>query len=670
MKVPIDWLKELVNFRASPEQLAEMLTMAGLETVVELGNILEVDIIPNRSDCWSVRGIAREIAALTKLKIKKSKLKIKEISKKANSAVKVEVRDHELCPRYMARVIENVRVGESPDWLKKRLDKIGIRSINNVVDVTNYLLMELGQPMHAFDASLITAQTIIVRRARPEEKITTIDGKEHKLDKDMLVIADPGKSIAVAGVMGGADTEVNNRTKTVILESAYFNPVSVHKTSKFLKLRTESSIRFEHGVDWMTVEEALDRAAAMIAGLGKGNVLRGKIDIKTRERKPKAVTIRPERVNQILGTDIAKAEMMSILKRLGFAINGNKVRIPLFRAADISREIDLIEEISRIYGYDRIRATMPNTAFPGKETDKEDIFRSRVREIMIGCGLHEVQTYSMLGPKDFEKIGLPLEKAIPVANPLNPEEGYMRTKMLPSLLNVILHNLNRQVKDVFIFEIGKTFNPSSQKLPEEKGVLCAAATGSPFMSALDKGQIEYFYTKGIVENLLSALGIEDYKFVETISHLVQPGKGAELVNLGLLGELHPDIRRNYGLAPNNFGSGIENPVCFFEIDLDALFKLFKEEKRYKPLPKFPSVSRDIAMFVPKGLENQLILTTIRKTGAEMIENVYLFDRFKDSLAYRIVYRNPERTLTDAEVNSKHEEIAQNLESKLNVRVRR
>ncbi|MEE8637693.1 MAG: phenylalanine--tRNA ligase subunit beta, partial [Candidatus Margulisiibacteriota bacterium] len=549
----------------------------------------------------------------------------------------------------------------SPDWLKKKLDKADIRSINNVVDVTNYLLHELGQPMHAFDAGFITSQTIIVRRAKPKEKIITLDGKEHELDKDMLLIADPGKAIAVAGVMGGIDTEVSKKTRTVILESAYFDPVSIHKTSKFLKLRTDSSIRFEHGVDWMTVEEALDRAAAMIAGLGKGNVLCGKIDVKKKDRKPKIVTLRPDKVNQILGTDIKKAEMMGILKRLGFGVNGSKVKIPLFRAADISREIDLIEEIARIYSFEKIEATMPNTAFPGKAVDKEDLFRSRVREIMIGCGLHEVQTYSMLGPKDFERVGLPIDLAIKVANPLNPEEGYMRTRIIPSLLNVILHNVNRQIKDVFVFEIGKTFNPSSHKLPEEKWMLCAAAAGSPFMSAIDKGEVDYFYMKGILENLLTVLGIDDYKFAETIKHLIQPGKGADVVGLGVLGELHPDIRRNYE---------IERSVCFFEIDLDALFKLVKEERRYKPLPKFPSVSRDIAMFIPKGVENQLIISTIKMTGGELIENVYLFDRYKDSLAYRIVYRDPEKTLTDDEVNSKHEEIVQTLESKLNVRIRR
>ena len=661
MKAPLDWLKELVGFRLGPDQLAKMLTMGGLETVVETGNVLEIDIIPNRSDCWSIRGIAREVAALTKSKVKIHKSKVKEIPKRVGKIVKVVVKDKDLCPRYMARVVENVSIGPSPEWLRNRLEKAGVRSNNNVVDVTNYLLLELGQPMHAFDANLVADQTIIVRRARPGEKITTLDGREHELDKNMLLIADPQKAIAVAGVMGAANTEVSSQTKTVILESAFFEPVSVHKTSKFLKLRTDSSIRFEHGVDWNAVEEALDRAAAMIAELGKGFVLKGKIDRRAGTRKPKTVTLRPGKANQILGTDIKRAEMMSILKRVGFDVKGNRVIIPLFRAADIYREIDLIEEIARIYGYGKIKASMPNTAFPGKSVDREDIFRNQVRQIMAGCGLNEVQTYSMLGPEDFKKAGLDIEKAIKVANPLNVEEGYMRTHMLPSLLNVVLHNVNRQMENVFIFEIGKTFVSSAGKLPKEKWVLCAAATGSPFMSALDKGKVDYLYIKGILENLTSSLGIPPQKLVDIDHPLIQPGRGALVQGLGMMGELHPDIRKNYGL---------EAPLCFFEIDLGALYAFAREEKRYKPLPKFPSVSRDVAMFVPKGLENQLVISTIQKIGGGMVEKAFLFDKYKDSLAYRIVYRDPSRTLTDAEVNSKHEEIVKALESKLNARVRK
>lgn len=665
MRVPIDWLKELVSFRAGSDQLANMLTMAGLETVVLPDDVLEVDVLPNRSDCWSVRGIAREVSALTKFKMKNVKCKMKESSKSIKGRVKVEVRDKDLCPRYMARVIENVKVGESPEWLKKRLERAGMRPINNVVDVTNYLLHEIGQPMHAFDASLLKDQHIIVRRANPGEKVMTLDGKEHILESDMLVIADPDKAIAVAGVMGGANTEVGVTTKTVILESAYFNPVSIHKTSKSLKVRTESSVRFEHGVDWEAVEEALDRGAALIAELGRGEVLKGKVDVMAKERKAKTIELRVERLNKILGADISAGDMISILKRLGFGVKNAesrklKVEIPLFRAMDIEREIDLIEEIARIWGYNRIEATMPNTAFAGKEVDKEDVFHNRVREIMVGCGLSEVQTYSMLGPKDFEATGISAGKAVKISNPLTVEEGILRTHILPGLLKVLAHNQNRQIENVFIFEIGKVFAPSAEKLPEERWKLGGVMMGSPFMSAIDKGEADYFYVKGVIDNLFRALGVEMPKLSETESFLLQPGKAAKIEGVGIFGALHADVQRNYELA---------KPVFFFEIDLDELFKTLPAERRYRPLPKFPWVSRDISMFVPAELENQKIIEIVRTAGGDLVEEVFPFDKYKDSVAYRVIYRNPERTLTEEEVNKKHQEITQELASKLKVRIR-
>ncbi|MFA6548548.1 MAG: phenylalanine--tRNA ligase subunit beta, partial [Candidatus Margulisiibacteriota bacterium] len=473
MRVPIDWLKELVSFRAGPDQLAQMLTMGGLETVVVSDDILEVDILPNRSDCWSMRGIAREVSALTKFKTKNPKFKIKESTQKIEGLVRVEVREKELCPRYMARVISNVKVIDSPEWLKKRLEQIGLRPINNVVDVTNYLLHEIGQPMHAFDASLIKDQHIIVRKAGPGEKIVTLDGKEHLLEHDMLVIADPEKAIAVAGVMGGGNTEVSAVTRTVILESAYFNPISIHKTSKQSKIRTDSSVRFEHGVDWNAVEEALDRAAALIAELGRGEVARGKVDVCAKEKKTKIIELRTERVNKILGVEMPVGDMISILTRLGFknkrvGHNKLKVEIPLFRAMDIEREIDLIEELARIWGYSRVPGSMPDTAFPGKQINRADNLREQVRTALAGCGLNEVQTYGMLGIKDFEKTGLPSDKAVKITNPLTVEMSILRSHLLPGLLNVILHNQNRQVENVFIFEIGKVFTRVSDKTVEEK----------------------------------------------------------------------------------------------------------------------------------------------------------------------------------------------------------
>jgi len=665
MRVPIDWLKELLTFRSSPDQVAEMLTMGGLETVRLPDEVLEVDVLPNRADCWSVRGIAREVSALTKFKLKPQKTKLKESYKKLNHLVKVEVRDKDLCPRYMARVIESVKVGESPEWLKKRLEQVGLRPINNVVDVTNYLLHEIGQPMHAFDATLIKDQFIIVRRANPGEKVVTLDGKEHKLEPEVLVIADPDKAIAVAGVMGCANTEVSASTKTIILESAYFNPISIHKTAGLLKIRSESSVRFEHGVDWNAVEETLDRGAALIAELGRGEVLKGKVDAMGKEMKPKVIELRCDRVNNILGAEISQGDMMSILKRLGFQVSNMKtsllkVIVPLYRAMDIEREIDLIEEIARIWGYNRIEPTLPNTAIAGKESARDDDLRNKVAVLLAGCGLNEVKTYSMLGPKDLANTGLSAEGTIKIGNPLTVEESIMRTNILTGLLKAALHNQNRGLENIFIFEIGKVFLPSPEKLPNEKWSLGGLAIGSPFMSPLDKGEVDYSYIKGIMENLLSGLGLSLPEVKAADSKLLQPGKGAQIEGLGIFGALHPEIRRKFELA---------KPVFFFELDLDALTKLASVEKKYAPLPKFPAMSRDISLTVPAGLTNQAIVELIERVGGDLVEAVYPFDKYKDSAAYRVIYRHAGRTLTEIEVNAKHQAIVSELVAKLMVKIR-
>jgi len=666
MRVPIEWLKELVSFRAGPDQLAQLLTMAGLETVLLPDDILDVDVLPNRADCWSILGVAREVSAITKFKLKNIHYKTKESAKKINGSVKVEVRDKELCPRYMVRVIENVKVGESPEWLKKKLERSGLRSINNVVDVTNYLLHEMGQPLHAFDAALVKDQFIIVRRANPEEKITTLDGKEQLLTPDVLVIADPEKVIAIGGVMGGANSEVNSETRTIILESAFFNPISIHKTSKLLKLRTEASIRFDYGVDWDGVETGLDRAAALIAELGRGDVLKGKLDAIGKSRKPRCLELRPGRANQLLGTEIATGDMISILKRLGFTVKRGdsgklKVEVPPYRLMDIEREIDLIEEIARIWGYNRIEATMPFAGFAGRNRNLEDIFRSKLVDILTGEGLTEVETYSMLGPKDFEQTGISQEVTVKIANPLTVEESLMRPELLPGLLKVAAYNKNRQRDNIFVFEIGRTFAPAHDKLPKERWHVAGLLTGSPFMSALDKGEADYFYLKGVVENMFQGIGCEPPKISEADNFLLQPGRGAVIEGIGIFGALHPDIQRNYEFT---------RPVFFFEFDAEALFELAAANKKsYRPLPRFPSVTRDVSMFLPPDLENQVIISTIYKTGGSLVESAFPFDKYKDSAAYRIVYRHPDRTLTEEEINIKQQEIVNALVNKLSVRLR-
>jgi phenylalanyl-tRNA synthetase beta chain len=622
------------------------------------GCVLDIDVLPNRGDCLSILGVAREVSAITGNKLKNPKIQMLRQAqhpeqrrgtlnpKQAPSTkIQVEVKDKELCPRYMARMVENVSVGESPEWLKNRLLLTGLRPINNVVDATNYLLMELGQPMHAFDAGKINGQKIIIRCAKPGEKIITLDGMEHKLEKDRLVIADDQRPIALAGVMGGANTEVSDSTATVLLESAYFDPTSIIKTSKATKLRTEASIRFEKGVDWEMVESALDRAAHLIAELSGGKVTSYKVDLKAKDRKPKVLELRQERLNKILGTKVPLSEAAKILVKLGFTrlrqgSGGQgklRVGVPLWRAGDIEREIDLIEEVARIRGYDRIPVTLPRAAGEVTE-DKKYIFLKKIKEILVGCGLFEAQTFSLVDPQA-AGVG-----ALKLANPMAPEESALRTEMLPSLLRAVSYNLRRQVEDVKLFEIGKVF------LPEERLVLAGALTG-----------IDFLGLKGVVENLLNELS-SGWKLESTAKPEYHPGQSAAVIGhngklLGNFGRLHPDLK-------------FSREVFVFEFDIEALLSQVQIGKRYRPLPKYPKVERDIAMFVPLGVTSRQITEVILQAGGELVEEVALFDRYQNSQAYRIAFRDAQKTLTDEIVNQKFESIQNELTARLKVQIRK
>lgn len=641
MKIPLEWLKDFVEVKVKAERLQELLTMAGLEVGAVEGDVLDIEVLPNRGDCLSILGVAREVSAITGNKLKNPKTQTLNTKQVLSSKIQVEVKDKELCPRYMARVVEKVSVGESPEWMKNRLLLAGLRPVNNVVDATNYLLIELGQPMHAFDASKINGQKVTIRRARPGEKILTLDGMEHKLEKDMLVIADAERPIALAGLMGGADTEVSASTTTVLLESAFFDPASIHRTSKTAKLRTEAGIRFEKGVDWEMVECALDRAAALIAELSGGKVTSYKVDLKTKVRKPKVLELRQERLNQILGTKVPLGEAARILTRLGFRKlkverRALSVGVPLWRAGDIEREIDLIEEVARLRGYDRIPVTLPRAVGEVIE-DQKYSFLKRIKEVLVGCGMFEAQTFTLVDPKTAG------EGALKLANPMAPEESALRTEMLPSLLKAVTYNLRRQVEDVKLFEIGKVF------LPEERLVLAGALT-----------KVDFAGLKMIVENLLSEI-TSGWKLESFAKREYHPGQSAAVIGrdgklLGNFGRLHPELK--------------SDEIYVFEFDIEALFAEAKIVKRYKPLPKYPKVERDLAMFVPPGVTSGQIVEVIRRAGGELIEEVRLFDIFKNSQAYRISFRDAQKTLTDAVVGDKFDAIQNELTEKLKVQIRK
>jgi phenylalanyl-tRNA synthetase beta chain len=634
------------------------------------GAVLDIDILPNRIDVLSIIGVAREIVAILNKKIKMPVSAVKESEVSVKKAVNITVKDKDLCPRYMARVIKDVSIKPSPEWMQERLTACGMRPINNIVDITNYVLLEMGQPLHAFDLDMLKDSALIVRKGVKGEKIATIDGEKRETE-GCLVIADAQKAVALAGIMGGLDSEVTNATKNILLESAFFDPKTIHSAEKRLKIRSEASTRFDRGVDWNGVETALERAAELIAELSGGKVLAGRIDIKAKDRKPKLVTLRLKRINDILGTDLKLSEVKAILNRLGFKLKGTKVEVPLFRAGDIEREIDVIEEIARIHGYEKIPVTLPDLKIKGIKGVSEDQIK-RIKTILVDAGLYETINYSMLPPVEV-KIGDPRGEAIKVLNPISEDLSVMRKSIIPSLLKVLTFNLNRQIEDVNIFEIGKIFFRDSKGANVEKTELGAVLYGKRnYRYDGSKESIDFFQVKKIVEDILSYLGVS-FDMKENVLPGYHPSRSAAVLkggkNIGVFGELHPDVVGSLGL---------DKPVYVLSLDLDEILNLKKLPPKYKEIPSYPAVRRDIAMLVPYGVSHSAIVKEIKASGGELVEEVVLFDKYEGtqiekgyySLAYSVTYRNSGRTLTVEEVNLKHGEISQNLSDKLGVKVRK
>lgn len=679
MKIPFEWVKDFVKTKRTAAETADRLSMAGTEISSCANNVLEVEVLPNRGDCLSVTGIAREICAIEGKTLKKTKVKLKEIKKRTSSAASVEVREKDLCPRYMARVIKGARVGHSPEWMQKRLIEAGMRPISSIVDVTNYVMLETGQPLHAFDLDLLDGRKIIVRKPHEKEKIVTLDGFERELFPSDLVIADAKKAVAIAGVMGGGNSEVSQGTTNILLESAYFSPVSINRTSKTQKLRTEASIRFEKGVDFDNVPYALDLAAALIADMSWAEVLKGAIDVKKKKLSPKMIRLRTERINKVLGIDVPKKRTVLILKGLGFKVIGKgnvlNVTVPLYRAGDIEREIDLIEEIARIYGYDKLLETYPDimNARAGSDEDEKMLANEKkIREILVAAGFSEAKTYSLIGEKLYKKAGYPsLGDTIEIANPLIDEMTHLRLSLVPGLLEGAQTNANWKTGDIALFETGKVFKNPDKETFKAAGVL----TGTVWEGIVDKNKekIEenYYYLKGALENIFSVFGLKKEAVVWRRSQdkRIKQSSAAEIFltsgeKIGFCGQLGEEIQSNFSL---------KKPVFIFEINLDVLNAVSKSACSYSPLPKYPSVRRDIAMFVRPDENLDELESTIRE-NSQLVEDVSLFDKFsgKDglSLAYSIIYRDRNKTLTDEEVNTVHDKVVQELVEKFGVKIRK
>lgn len=646
--------------------------------------LIDLDVTTNRPDCLSIMGIAREVAALVGKKVKLPEVEIAEDkSVGIEEMAKVTVEAPDLCPRYAARVVKDIKIKTSPLWLQRKIQAAGMRPINNIVDITNFILLELGQPLHAFDLDYLAGKEIIVRRALDGEKMVTLDEQERTLSSEMLVIGDREKAVALAGVMGGLNSEVTPETNTVLIEAANFNPISVRKTSKRLGLRSEASNRFEKGLDPNIIDLALDRAAQLMAELGEGKVVAGKLDYYPEKLQPKIITLPPERISRLLGADLKPEEIAEILTRLELEVEkeGEKfqVTIPTFRL-DLVREADLLEEVARIYGYDKVEATpLAGTSMQGGKT-YEHYMGEKIKELLLSSGLNEVITYSFINSKSFDLLGLPgddlLRLAIPLANPLTEEHNVMRTTLIPSLLQVVGVNMAKQVKNVEIFELGAAYLPEKlplEKLPYEQPTLAGAVTGRSVKNIWGtQEEIDFFYLKGILENMLENLGINDYTFTQGECSYLHPGKTAVITIMGekagLIGEVHPDVLESYQ---------INQRVYVFELRLDKLLDKISLMHKYHQLPKYPSITRDLAIVLKEEIPARKVEEIIRAVGKDLIEEVTLFDVYQGeqvavgqkSLAYSLVYRSPEKTLTDEEINPIQEQLVNRLTNELGASLR-
>ncbi|SKA08231.1 phenylalanine--tRNA ligase subunit beta [Selenihalanaerobacter shriftii] len=641
--------------------------------------ILELDLTPNYADCLSMIGVAREVAAMTGNELKLPEPKFEAKGLEVSELTSINVEDEDLCPRYTARVIKNVEVKESPLWLQKRLRAIGIRPINNIVDITNYVLMEFGQPLHAFDYDKLAENRIVVRRAKAGEKLITLDDEERELDEDMLVIADAQKPVCVAGVMGGANSEVTTKTTNILLESASFNPISIRKTAKKLGLHSDSSHRFERGVDINGTNLASKQAIELILELGGGKVAKGVIDAYPEPVAPLKLELRTDRINKLLGTEISSEEMVNLLEKLEFGIEEKDskyiVKIPTFRG-DISREADLVEEIARMYGYDKIEVTSPSgKILQGKKTWRQSI-EDKTLDILTSLGLFEIQTFSFTNQKVFDQIKLPtdssLRDTVKLNNPLSAEHEVMRTTLIPNLLEVLNRNVNRNIENMEAFELSRVFTPKETELPEERLLLSGAIMKKQDNDMWNLDAANFFTAKGKVERYLEELGIADYEFISSQHPSFHPGRTAEVMikgeKAGFLGELHPDVIEEYDLLSR---------TTLFELEFEVIVKHASDDVIYDELPKYPASTRDIALVVKGEVTSQQIEDIIKGLAGELLEEIELFDVYQGeqveagykSLAYSLIYRAKDRTLTDEELNELQIKIENKLDSKVGAKIR-
>ena len=632
--------------------------------------IVDFEITSNRPDCFSVIGLARESAATFQRPFQVSEPQVTANSENASDYAAVTVKAPDLCPRYTARIVKNVKIGPSPAWLAKRLNALGVRSINNIVDITNYVMLEYGQPMHAFDLRDLDGSHVIVRRANDGETITTLDKIDRTLNSSMLVIADESKAVAVAGVMGALNSEVKDDTTTILFESATFDPVSVRITAKNLSLRTEASAKYEKGLDPYNTLPAVNRACELVNLLKAGEVVGGIIDVHGELPLPRHIPFRPERIRDFLGIDVSMDEMVRILEKLECNVDLDHMEIvpPSFRP-DLELEADIAEEVLRFYGYDKVPSAVINgETTRGFRTESQRLWK-RIKNVALACGLSEITTFTFTNPNIFDKLNCEddseYRSCVRIANPLGAENSVMRTITYGSMLEVLARNFNRRNEEAKLFEQAKIFIPTAaDELPIEKERLSIGMYGP---------DVDFYNLKGAIEEILLSIGIKDYDF-EPISEggTFHPGRTA-VVSVGgevcgIAGEVHPMVLKNFEIGTR----------CYLaEIDFGLMLKYSTFERQYKPMPKFPAITRDLSILVSDGVWAAYIKAIISKNAGKILDNVRLFDVYKGSqlpentrsMAYSLTFRADDRTLTDVEVNEAMDRIVNALQTEINARLR-
>jgi phenylalanyl-tRNA synthetase beta chain len=654
-----------------------------LDQAIKLDDrIIEIELTPNRGDCQAVINIAREVKALTGAELQLPEPAVVEEDGLTEDYIKVNIEAQDLCRRFACRVVRNIKLGPSPSWMQQRLLSAGMRPINNIVDVTNYVMLEFGQPLHAYDFDKIQGSQIIVRRGRSGEKMVSLDGTTRELDPEMLVIADEQEAVGLAGVMGGLASEVTEKTHTILLESAWFEPLSVRRTAARLGLHSEASRRFEKGINADGIIPALNRATQLIQQLGAGQVTAGIVDVNVRPEVARTIRLRTARTNKVLGTKLVREEIQEIIKRLDFPCelcSGDAilVTIPAYRV-DILEEVDLIEEVARLYGYDRIPTTYPKGVLI-QDSDNEPSIRDQVIDAASSFGLDEVLTYSFTGESAFDKLRIPQESplrhVLKIKNPLRLEQGVMRTTLLPGLMDAINYNYKRKLVDLGLFEVGSVFIPQqTEQAPEERLHLGIAACGQINTGWQGTaGEHDYYYVKGIVEGILDVLEMEDIIFERyTDFPVLHPGRAARILcreeELGYLGEVHPEVMVNYDLP-------LRVVVC--EVDLEKVLLFSSKQLLFKPIPRYPGINRDLALVVPASVPAAQVQKLIYKAGGDLLKECRLFDVYYGdqvpegyrSLAYSLLYQSPEHTLTDEEVAGVHNAILDALTEEIGAHLR-